>query len=56
MTDDIGEALDFVVGFAKIGGTRVDRDLKVEIVVAQLRFGTVARARRTPHQKDRDTC
>ena len=54
VADDIGEALDFVVGLAQVGGALVDRGLQIEIVVAQLRFGVVARARRAPHQKDRD--
>ena len=54
MADDIGEALDFVVGFAQIGGAFVDRGLQIEVVVAQSRFGGVARVGRAPHQKDRD--
>ena len=54
MADDIGEALDFVVGLAKIGGALVDGGLQIEIVVAQQRFGVVAGARRAPHQEDRD--
>ena len=54
VADDIGEALDFVVGLAQIGGALVDRGLQIEVVVAQPRFGVVARARRAPHQEDRD--
>ena len=54
MADDIGEALDFVVGLAQVGGALVDRGFEIEVVVAQLRFGVVARARRAPHQEDRD--
>ena len=54
VADDVGEALDFVVGLAKVGGALVDRGFEIEIVVAQLRFGVVAGARRAPHQKDRD--
>ena len=54
MADDIGEALDFVVGLAQIGGALVDGGFEIEIVVAQLRFGLVARARRAPHQEDRN--
>ena len=54
VADDIGEALDFVVGLAQVGGALVDGGLEVEVVVAQLRFGLVAGARRAPHQEDRD--
>ena len=54
MADDIGEALDLVIGLAQIGGALVDGGLQVEIVVAQLRFGVVAGARGAPHQEDRD--
>ena len=54
MADDIGEALDFVVGLAKIGGALVDGGFEIEVVVAQQRFGMVTRARRAPHQKNRD--
>ena len=54
VADDIGEALDFVVGLAQIGGALVDRGLEIEVVVAQLGFGVVARARRAPHQEDRN--
>ncbi len=54
VADDIGEALDFVVGLAKIGRALVDRGLEIEVIVAQHGFGVVPRARRTPHQKDRD--
>ena len=54
VADDIGEALDLVVGLAQIGGALVDGGLEIEIVVAQLRFGLVAGARRAPHQEDRD--
>ena len=35
MADDIGEALDLVVGLAKIGGALVDGGFEIEIVVAQ---------------------
>jgi len=52
VADDIGEALDFVVGLAKVGGARVDRGLQIEIVVAQLRFGVIACACGSAHQKD----
>ena len=54
VADDIGEALDFVIGLAQVGGALVDRGLQIEIVVAQPRLGLVARARRAPHQEDRD--
>ena len=54
VADDIGEALDLVVGFAQIGGALVDRTFEIEIIVAQFRFGVVAGARRAPHQKDRE--
>ncbi len=54
VADDIGEALDLVVGFAQVGGAFVDGGFEIEVVVAQLRFGLVARARRAPHQEDRD--
>ena len=47
VADDIGEALDLVIGFAQVGGAFVDRGLEIEIVVAQLRFGVVAGARRS---------
>ena len=53
MADDVGEALDLVIGFAQVGGALVDRGLEVEVVVAQVCFGLVARARRAPHQEDR---
>jgi hypothetical protein len=43
VADDIGEALDFVVGLAQIGGALVDGRLEIEIVVAQRGFGVVAR-------------
>ena len=35
MADDIGKALDLVIGFAQIGGALVDGSLEIEIVVAQ---------------------
>ena len=54
VADDVGEALDFVIGLAQIGGALVDRGLEIEIVVAQPCFGLVAGARRAPHQEDRD--
>ena len=54
VADDVGEALDLVIGFAQVGGALVDRGLEVEIIVAQPGFGLVARARRAPHQEDRD--
>src|SRR3984957_8365040 len=54
VADDIGEPLDFVIGLAKIGGARVDGGFEIEVVVAQLGFGVVPRARRAPYQKDRD--
>ena len=54
VADDIGEALDLVVGFAQVGGAFVDGGFEIEVVVAQLRFGVVAGARRAPHQKDRN--
>ena len=54
VADDIGEALDFVVGLAQIGGALVDGGLEIEIVVAQLGFGLVTRARGAPHQEDRN--
>src|SRR5258708_3660428 len=54
VADDIGEALDFVVGLAKIGGALVDGRLEIEVIVAQRRFGVVTRTRRAPHQQDRD--
>ena len=44
VADDIGEALDFVIGFAKVGGALVDRGLEVEVVVAQLLRPRRARA------------
>src|SRR5205814_1543868 len=54
MADDIGKALDFVVGFAQVGGALVDGAFEIEIGVAQFHFGLVASARRTPHQEDRE--
>ena len=54
VADDIGEALDLVVGFAQVGGALVDGGFEIEIVVAQPGFGLVARARRAPHQQDRN--
>ena len=54
VADDIGEALDLVVGFAQVGGALLDRGFEVEIVVAQPGLGLVARARGTPHQEDRN--
>ena len=54
VADDIGKALDLVIGFAQIGGALVDGGFEIEIVVAQLRFGVVARARGAAHQEDRD--
>jgi hypothetical protein len=54
VADDIGEALDLVVGLAKIGGALVDRGFEIEVVVAQQGFGVVAGARGAPYQKDRD--
>ena len=54
VADDIGEPLDFVVGFAKIGGALVDGGFEVEIVVAQSCFGLVPSARRAPYQEDRE--
>ena len=36
VADDIGEALDFFIGLAQIGGAFVDRGLEIDIVVAQL--------------------
>ena len=50
MADDIGEALDFVVGLAKIGGAFVDGGFQIEVVVAQPRFGGV-RARAEPRTR-----
>ena len=47
VADDIGEALDLVVGLAQIGGALVDGGFQIEVVVAQLRFGLVARAARS---------
>ena len=52
MADDIGKALNFVVGLAQIGGAFVHRGLQIEVVVEQLRFGIVARAGRTANQKN----
>ena len=54
MADDVGEALDLVIGFAQVRGALVDRGLEVEMTVAQPGVGLVARARRTPDQEDRD--
>ncbi len=54
MADDIGEALDLVIGFAQIRGALVDGGFEIEIVVAQLGLGLVAGARRPPYQEDRD--
>ncbi len=45
MADDIGEALDFVVGLAQVGGALVDGGFQIEVAVAQLRFGVIARPR-----------
>ena len=42
VADDIGEALDLVIGLAKIGGALVDGRLEIEIAVAQPCFGLVA--------------
>ena len=45
MADDIGEALDFIVGLAQVGRALVDGGFQIEIVVAQHGFGLVARLR-----------
>ena len=47
VADDIGEALNLVVGLAQVGGAFVDRGLEIEVVVAQPGFGVIARARRS---------
>ena len=54
VADDVGEALDLVVGFAQVGGALLHRGFQVEIVVAQLGLGFVARVGRAPHQDDRN--
>ena len=54
MADDVGEALDLVIGFAQVRGALVDRGLEVEMTVAQPGVGLVACVRRTPDQEDRD--
>ena len=38
VADDIGEALDFVVGLAQIGGALVDGGFEIDVVVAQPRL------------------
>ncbi len=53
VADDIGKALDLVIGFAKVGGALVDGGLEVEVVVAQSRLGLVAGAGGSAHQEDR---
>ena len=54
MADDIGEALNLVIGLAQIGGAFVDGGFQIEVVVAQLALGAVAGARRAPYQEDRN--
>jgi hypothetical protein len=53
VADDVGEALDLVIGFAQIRGAFIDGGLEVEVGVAQGGFRVVARPRRTPQQHDR---
>lgn len=43
MADDIGEALDFFIGLSEVAGAFLDDGLEIEIVIAQLGFGDVAR-------------
>src|ERR1700722_442898 len=52
VADDIGKALNFVVGLAKIDGAFIYRGFQVEVVVEQLCFGLVACASRTANQKN----
>ena len=55
VADDIGEALDLLVGLAQVGGALVDGGLEVEVLVAQSRFGLVARRARSAGP-GRSTC
>jgi hypothetical protein len=54
VADDVGEALDFLIGLAQVCGALVDGGFEVGIDVAQFRFGRVTGARRTSHQEDGD--
>ena len=56
VADDIGEALDLVIGFAQIRGALVDRGLEVDIVVAQPVLRRLSRARDERRTRKIATC
>jgi hypothetical protein len=46
VADDIGEALNFVVGLAQVGGALVECGVEIELVVEYPRLGGISRALR----------